>query len=276
MKLLVLGGKGMAGHMITDYFSHHPEYDVVYTSRDQQDPKSIYLDVRNGDQLKGVIHTIKPNIVINTIGLLKEEAAENLVEAIEVNSLLPHKLVKLMDSINGKLIHISTDCVFSGLRGDYVEDGITDGITVYSKTKSLGEFVNNRHLTIRTSIIGPELNRDSGSGLFEWLMRQKGEVKGYKNVIWNGITTLELAKVIDRIIKQDITGLYHLVSKDKISKLHLLKLIQQVFNKKDIEIIHADHPILDRSLKNTREDFQYVAPNFKEMLVELNEWMQKQ
>lgn len=272
MKILILGGKGMAGHMMVEYFKKNQSYEVFYTSRDLQDRNSIYLDATDSNKIEEIIDTIKPDIIINCIGILNEHAANNPLLALQVNSLLPHQLVKFAERYQGKLIHISTDCVFSGSKGDYTENDVIDGITVYAQSKGWGEIKSDKHLTIRTSIIGPELKKD-GIGLFLWFMNQTGNIKGYEKVLWNGVTTLELAKATEQMINNNVCGLYHLGSETKISKYSLLKLIQEVFEKNNVNIIPDDTIILDRTIKNTRTDFQYPIPTYKQMLVELRKWM---
>ena len=275
MKILILGGKGMAGHVITTYFQQKTEYNVFYTSRDLDDKNSICIDVTNSTKLEEIIEEIRPDILINCIGILNDFASNNSKLAFHVNSLLPHQLVKLTERYQGKLIHISTDCVFSGEKGNYTEQDIPDGTSVYAQSKQLGEIISDKHLTIRTSIIGPELKED-GIGLFLWFMKQKGQIKGYEKVFWNGVTTLELAKAVETMINHDITGLYHLASKKKISKYMLLKLIQKTFNKLDVEIVPDSSFILDRTIKSTRTDFYYQVPTYEEMLLDLKNWMQYQ
>ncbi|PAK40219.1 dTDP-4-dehydrorhamnose reductase family protein [Peribacillus simplex] len=272
MKLLILGGQGMAGHMLKAYFIQNPQYQVFYTSRDLHDKKSLYLDVTDLTRLEEIIDTIKPNITINCIGILNEHASNNTKLAFQVNSVFPHQLVKLTERNGGKLIHISTDCVFSGSKGDYTEADIPDSTTIYGQSKHLGEIKSEKHLTIRTSIIGPEL-KENGIGLFLWFMKQKGLVKGFEKVLWNGVTTLELAKAVDTMIQMNITGLYHLGSEEKVSKFALLKMVSEIFGKKDVEIIPDSNIILDRTIKNTRTDFQYQVPPYEKMLVELREWL---
>jgi dTDP-4-dehydrorhamnose reductase len=272
MKLLILGGKGMAGHVMAAYFRQKQQYEVHYTSRDPNDKNGIYLDVTDFTKIEEMVENIKPDIIINCVGILNHYASENPLKAFQVNSLLPHQLAKLIERQKGKLIHISTDCVFSGKKGDYTENDIPDGTSVYAQSKRLGEIITNNHLTIRTSIIGPEL-KDDGIGLFLWFMKQAGEIKGYKNVLWNGVTTLELAKATEAMIKSNVTGLYHLGSEVKISKFSLLKLIQQTFEKTDVEIIPDDAFRLDRTIKSTRKDFLYPIPSYEQMLVDLRDWM---
>ncbi|MCY9017512.1 SDR family oxidoreductase [Priestia megaterium] len=274
MKLLILGGKGMAGHVITRYFMLNSNYDVSYTSRDPKDKNGIYLDITNFKRLEETVDAIKPDIIINCIGVLNEHASNNPMRAFQINSLLPHQLAKLIERYQGKLIHISTDCVFLGSKGDYTETDSPDGTSVYAQSKQLGEIVDNKHLTIRTSIIGPELKED-GIGLFLWFMKQEGIIKGYKKVFWNGVTTLELAKAIEFLIENNVTGLYHLHSKQKLSKLTLLELFKEVFEKDDIEIIPDEEVVLDRTIISTRTDFCYTPPGYREMLNELKEWMSK-
>jgi dTDP-4-dehydrorhamnose reductase len=272
MKLLILGGRGMAGHTMVKYFQQRSEYNVFFTSRDKYDSQSIYLDLLESNKLKDIIYSLKPDIVINCVGLLNEHAHKNVKSAILINSLLPHVLSELTESYGGMLIHISTDCVFSGVSGDYKENDDPDGTSVYAKTKALGEIISNRHLTIRTSIIGPEI-KETGIGLFHWFMRQAGEIKGYKKVLWNGVTTLELANAVDKMIEQNMTGIYHLGTKEKISKYELLKMIQKVFDKNDVTIKPDEEIILNRTLGSSRKDFQYLIPSYETMLTELNEWM---
>jgi dTDP-4-dehydrorhamnose reductase len=275
MKVLVLGGQGMAGHVIKEYFTKDPKYQVTYTSRDPNDKMALYLDVTDLTSLEEIMDKVKPDITINCIGILNDRASDNTKLAFQVNSVFPHQLVKLTERNNGKLIHISTDCVFSGVKGDYTEDDIPDSTTIYGQSKHLGEIISEKHLTIRTSIIGPEL-KDDGIGLFLWFMKQKGEIKGYEKVLWNGVTTLELAKALETMVQNNITGLYHLGSEEKISKLALLKLISEIFEKNDVEIIPDSSIVLDRTIKNRRSDFKYQVPTYEKMLVELREWMRYQ
>ncbi|TPE68326.1 dTDP-4-dehydrorhamnose reductase family protein [Halalkalibacterium halodurans] len=272
MRLLILGGKGMAGHVITKYFTEKKGFQVFYTSRDKEDENGIFLDVREGTKVEELIERMKPDVTINCTGILNQHAANNPLQAFQVNSVLPHQLDKLTKRYQGKLIQISTDCVFSGKKGDYTEFDIPDGSSVYSQSKQLGEIISTQHLTIRTSIIGPEL-KENGIGLFSWFMKQQGEIKGYKHALWNGVTTLELAKAIEVMIRKDVTGLYHLGAQVKTSKYDLLKLIQDIFNKQDVTII-PDHKVkLDRTIMSTRTDFQYYVPSYKKMLEELKDWM---
>ncbi|UOQ84886.1 dTDP-4-dehydrorhamnose reductase family protein [Gracilibacillus salinarum] len=274
MKLLVLGGHGMAGHVITHYFMQKSNFQVFYTSRNKADKDSIYLDVTNSTRLEEIIDIIKPDFIINCIGVLIEYAENNPEMAHQINSILPYQIAKLADRYQSKLIHLSTDCVFSGKKGNYTEDDEADGTTIYAQSKKLGEIKQDNHLTIRTSIIGPELKED-GQGLFLWFMKQQGQIKGFEKVLWNGVTTLELAKAIDVMIEKEITGLIHVGAKQKVSKYTLLKMIQDIFDKQDVKIIADDQNKLDRTVKSNRSDFSYEVPCYENMLLDMKEWMEQ-
>ncbi|WP_308464580.1 dTDP-4-dehydrorhamnose reductase family protein [Fictibacillus barbaricus] len=267
---MILGANGMAGHMIASYFQRNTVHQLVLTSRDGTDGH-IMLDATNLNQIEEVIQLHKPNLVINCIGLLNEFAAINQRDAILVNSLLPHELAKQLNVYGGKLIHISTDCVFSGHEGNYNEESIPDGLTMYAKTKQLGEIKTSPHLTIRTSIIGPELK--NGIGLYHWFIHQRGIIKGFTHVKWNGVTTLELAKFIDYTIDNPITGLYHLTAPETLSKYELLNLIKNIFQKDDVDIIPHTEPRLDRTLFNSRLDSKYQVSPYEKQLQELKDWL---
>lgn len=276
MKLLIIGGQGMAGHMLKDYFTRQQKGDVWTTMRfaDPSTPRAVALDVRNDEHLRHLLNQIRPDAVINAVGLLNEEARTRQAEAIYVNSLFPHKLAEFAEQYDFRLFHISTDCVFSGSRGDYTESDLTDALSVYGKSKSLGEVVGPNVLTIRTSIIGPEL-KQSGIGLFHWFMQQKGDIQGYRKVFWNGVTTLELAKAIDWCFDNPIHGLVHLAGEPKLSKYDLLKMIQLQFHH-DAVTIHANDDIhSDKSLVATRADFNYPVSSYPQMIADLHVWMKQ-
>ncbi|SEN11941.1 dTDP-4-dehydrorhamnose reductase family protein [Lihuaxuella thermophila] len=276
MKVLIFGGHGMAGHMIKDYLQYATDHELWYTVRQKVDESNgISLNVKNESEVKDVLARVKPDVVVNAVGILNNDAAQRPFEAIYVNSLFPHQLARLGHQLGFRLVHISTDCVFSGKRGNYTEYDLTDGETVYAKTKSLGEVVDDVNITIRTSIIGPELKQD-GIGLFHWLMNQTGEILGYRQVFWNGVTTLELAKAIAWLMPRSISGLVHLAAPEKISKYVLLKMLQEVFGRDDLIIKPSDHLVSDKSLIQTRSDFSYQVSSYSRMLVELKQWMETQ
>lgn len=274
MKIALFGGGGMAGHMIVDYLTSRG-YDVAYTARiASEDPRCFRLDVTDHLRVEEWLRFINPDIVINATGLLNDQAAGKLREAVYVNSLFPHLLSCWGDKLGFRLIHISTDCVFSGDAGDYSENSPADGLTVYAKTKALGEVHQSPHLTIRTSIIGPELKND-GIGLFHWFMQQQGEIMGYRNVYWNGVTTLELAKAIEWTFSKPFSGLVHLAVQPKISKYSLLVLFRDIFERNDLLIQPIDTVPSNKSLVNTRQDFPYTPAPYEVMLLQLKAWMKQ-
>ncbi|ASB86849.1 SDR family oxidoreductase [Bacillus sonorensis] len=272
MRLLILGGTGMAGHVLKEFFSAKSQYEVFWTQRHSlsDDPHCFFLDVTNTDELKKLLQQVKPDIVINATGILNDAARQNLLQAIHVNSILPHLLSDMSGDYQYYLIHISTDCVFSGSKGKYMETDAKDGSSAYAQTKSLGEVLDDQNLTIRTSIIGPELK--DGIGLFHWFMNQKEQIRGFSNVFWNGLTTLELAKAIEGLLESRLTGLIHLTGNRFISKYELLLLLNKIFAR-GVAIIPDDHMRFDKSLVMTREDVPYQPIGYEQMLVELKQWM---
>ncbi|ATH93707.1 dTDP-4-dehydrorhamnose reductase [Bacillus glycinifermentans] len=272
MKLLILGGNGMAGHVLKEFFASKTQYDVFWTQRHSlpDDPHCFFLDVTNTDELKKLLEKVNPDVVINATGILNDAARQHLLDAIHVNSILPHLLSDMSGNYHYYLIHISTDCVFSGSKGKYTETDPKDGGSVYAQTKSLGEVTDDKNLTIRTSIIGPELK--DGIGLFHWFMNQKQTIKGFRNVFWNGLTTLELAKAIEELLEHRLTGLIHLTGNRFISKYELLLSINQTFER-GVAIIPDDDARSDKSLVMTREDVPYQPVSYEQMLEELKRWI---
>ncbi|MDP4084389.1 MAG: SDR family oxidoreductase [Bacillota bacterium] len=273
MKILVLGGNGMAGHVIR-YYLQSLSYDVYYSIREQKnDKKAVTLELTDQTFTYDCLQKLKPDIVINAAAILNDFATKNIKEAIYVNSFLPHLLASYGDEIGFKLIHISSDGVFSGKKGNYLEKDEKDATSVYAMTKNLGEVVDKKHVTIRTSIIGPDIRKE-GIGLFHWFMNQSGDIQGFNEVYWNGVTSLELAKAIDWIIQKNTEGLVQLTARNRISKHDLLLLFKEVFNRKDIKIIPNFIYKKDNTLVNTRKDFSYQAPEYKFMIRNMREWME--
>ncbi|WP_082614796.1 sugar nucleotide-binding protein [Paenibacillus sp. Soil787] len=272
-KILVLGSTGMAGHVITMYFESKNEYIVDNISNSMKlNNKSTQLDLTNLVDFEHFLEQNKYDYIINCVGVLNHFAEENKDKAILLNSYLPRYLEKKYMKEKTKIIHLSTDCVFSGKQGEYQENSFRDGDTFYDRSKILGEINNEKDITIRTSIIGPDIN-PLGIGLFNWFMHSRGEIKGYSNAYWSGITTIELARGIEEIMKQNISGLYHLVAKKKINKHDLLTLIKDIFNKNDVIITKYENQFVDKSLINTREDFDYSVNDYIEMINEISEWV---
>ncbi len=270
-KVVVLGSLGMAGHIMTEYLSSTGQYTVYGVARNNGKFVNTVLDVTNFGVLKKLLEEIKPDYVVNCIGVLVSQSKDNISNAILLNSYLPHFLSELGEKINYKFIHISTDCVFSGKSGQYKEDSFRDGDDNYARTKALGEIFNEKDLTIRTSIIGPEL-KHNGTGLIDWFLKQQGTINGFTNAYWSGVTTLELAKSTNALIKQGLTGIYHLCPKEKISKYNLLIMLAKIW-RKNIEVKAFEDYKTDKSLVCTRCDFEHSVPDYKKMLLELKRWM---
>jgi len=271
-KIVILGVRGMAGHIIAKYLDSCNRYEIFGIARNDGEYVHSQIDALDKEALEQYIKHIRPDIVINCIGMLVSQSNEDVVNAIKTNALLPHELSTLGNKIGFRLIHLSTDCVFSGRDGGYTESSPKDGLDNYAKSKALGEVCNDKDLTIRTSIIGPELK--DGTGLLNWFLRQEGKIRGYTHAYWTGVTTLELAKAIDKMIEQNITGLYHLCPKEKISKYDLLHLFKKVWEK-DIDIEPFEDYTIDKSLICTRSDFVYNDIDYESMLIDLRQWMDK-
>lgn len=271
MKILVLGVQGMAGHVVSTYLQSNEEFEVVGLARRPGFMTSYVSDLCDISELGNILSEVAPDIVINCVGMLVKESNENVRKAIQVNSLLPHFLSCVAREMDFKLIHISTDCVFSGNLGGYVENSFRDGDDAYARTKALGELVNEFDLTIRTSIIGPEL-KGGGVGLFHWFMSQTDEVFGYDKALWSGVTTLELAKAIEEMIKQNVVGLYHLTPTNQISKYQLLKLLAESWNL-DIKVQKDIEYICDKTMHCTRDDFDYLVSDYAIMIKDLHDWV---
>lgn len=274
-KVLVIGSSGMAGHVAASYLEKNPDFEVYNLShRIRLNDKTVVIDVCDFKSFEDYLDSIKPDYIINCIGILNKNAEMNKDKAVLLNSYLPHFLEYKYKASDTKIIHVSTDCVFSGNSGHYTENSFRDGDTFYDRTKAVGEIINEKDLTFRTSIIGPELNTE-GIGLFNWFMKQTGEINGYSNAIWTGVTTIELAKAIVAAIYQNLKGLYHLVPEKGINKYELLKLFKNEFKRDDITINKYEDFKLDKSLINTRTDFDYNVPGYEKMIREMKNWMEE-
>ena len=272
-RITVIGAGGMAGHVISAYLSGTGNYLVQNLSHSIKLKEDwLLLDVERSGAVAELLQDFKPDCVINCAGILVKESDTNPGLAAYVNGYFPHFLARLGKENEFKLIHLSTDCVFSGERGSYSEQDPRDGRGFYAQSKAMGEVINSRDVTIRTSIIGPELKRNA-TGLFHWFFNAKGRVKGFDKVYWNGLTTLELAKCVEKIITRDISGLCHLVPSEKISKYALLKLIGEVWGRKEPEL-QADSTLFsDKTLVSTRTDLALDIPGYRRQLEELEKWM---
>lgn len=273
-KVLVFGARGMFGHVAVRYLSETGCYDVIPCARGGALSGARDVDVTDRAAVRSVLETERPDVVLNAAGLLVKACEERPDLAVLVNAHFPRFLARLARDIGFRLVHISTDCVFSGKDGGYVESSFRDGDTTYARTKALGEVVDPENLTFRTSIVGPELKAD-GTGLLAWFLRQSGVVRGFTRAFWSGVTTLELAKAVDVAIQQRLTGLFHLTM-PKISKCELLMLFKDVWRKTNVSVVPFGDFQCDKSLLCTRTDFDYRLPDsYREMLRELHNWYKR-
>ena len=268
-KIIVLGSSGLIGHQVYNYLKdsvNYELYNISYRNKIQDD--TILLDARDEKIFIDKITSIRPHYIVNCIGILINGSDVDPENAIFLNSYMPHRLTRLADKINAKLIHISTDCVFSGdKKKPYVETDEKDGRGIYAKTKGLGEVISDKHLTLRTSVVGPEL-KDNGEELFHWFMNQSDSISGFTKAIWSGVTTIELAKAVQWAIDNEITGLYHVTNNSSISKYDLLKLFQK-YTKKDISIKPLDEKNVDKSFIDTRLLIDYKIPPYEKMISDM-------
>lgn len=283
MRILVLGANGMLGHTVVRLLSNDSELEVVGTVRGDgalqrcAEPARRRLipgiDVEQPDALIRVFATVRPQAVINCVGLVKQLAlAADPLRAVPINALLPHRLAGLCQAADARLIHVSTDCVFTGKKGQYVETDFPDADDLYGRSKLLGEVDYPHAITLRTSIVGPELA--GNHGLLGWFLSQVGPVKGFRRAIFSGLTTVELATVIRDLVlpRPELRGLYHVAS-SPISKFELLTLFAAAYEKTN-EISPDDQLVIDRSLNAKRfgESTGYTAPPWPELVRRMREF----
>ncbi|MGI6393711.1 MAG: SDR family oxidoreductase [bacterium] len=272
MKILVLGAGGMAGHTVSLYFIEKGHAVTTFSRTPLNFGKNIVGDATDKNFFKNLLISDDFNVVINCIGLLIKECEIFPEKAVYLNSYLPHLAASVLKERKAKFIHISTDCVFAGNTGPYYEDSLPDGKLFYDRTKALGEINDSKNLTFRNSIIGPDI-KEKGVGLFNWFMKQSGEINGFTKAIWTGVTTLTLAKAMERAIETDFTGLKNLVNNDNISKFELLSLFNKHFSGGKIKINKYETFSVDKTLLTNRGDFDFVVPSYEEMILEMKEWI---
>lgn len=283
MKILVLGASGMLGNAMLRVLSQGGEHEVWATARSSSGVRRLGpmlvqrimfgVDVENNDSLASVFAQRRPDLVVNCIGLVKQLAqADDPLQALPINALLPHRLARLCAVAGARLVHISTDCVFAGTRGNYRESDPSDAQDLYGRSKYLGEVGYEHTITLRTSIIGRELA--SAHGLVDWFLAQQGPIKGYTRAIFSGLPTVELARVVRDIVvpRPDLSGLYHVASQP-ISKHDLLVLLKATYGK-TIEIAPDHAVVIDRSLDASRwrEATGYVAPDWAALAAAMHEF----
>lgn len=283
MRVLVLGASGMLGNAVMRFFAKSKGFDVVGSVRSFSVKPNVPFsfaekmivghDLMNHDHLMDLYIRARPNIVINCVGLVKQlHQANDPLEAIPINGLLPHRLVRLCDLSKSRLIHISTDCVFSGSKGSYRESDLPDAIDLYGRTKLLGEVDSPNAITLRTSIIGHELH--GSRSLINWFLSQEGKVKGYTKAIFSGLPTVEVARIIRDFVVPNtrLRGLYHL-SAQPISKYELLKTVASVYEK-SIILVPDESVVIDRSLDSSlfRSETGYNPEQWPELIRRMHQF----
>lgn len=276
-RVLVLGATGMLGNTVFRSLSESRNLRVFGSVRSDQLlrflPERLHdnvisaVDVQSADSLLRLFNAARPDIVINCIGLIKQlEEAKDTLLAVPINTMLPHQLARLCATMSARLIHISTDCVFDGKKGGYVESDPADAQDLYGRSKHLGEVDYPNAVTLRTSIIGPELG--TSIGLLGWFLSSEGEIHGHSNAIFSGLPTIELSEVIrDRVIPNpQLHGVYH-VAAEAISKYDLLNLVSRIYGK-SIRIVPDRNPVINRSLNADRffAATGYRAPDWPSMI----------
>ncbi len=263
----------MAGHLISLYFREQG-HEVVGFARQQSAllDTTVVGDASDFPLIQKTIEEGSFDAVINCIGLLNQFAEDNKAMAVLLNGYLPHWLTEITKDTTTRIIHMSTDCVFAGNDGPYYEDSFPNGATFYDRSKAIGEINTNKDLTFRNSIVGPDI-KPSGIGLFNWFMKQEGEIGGFTGAIWTGVTTYTLAKAMEQALKENLTGLYNLVNNESINKYDLLGLFNKYFRGGEVKINPNDKLQLDKSLRRKRKDFSFVVPSYEQQVKEMREWV---
>jgi len=283
-RVLVLGATGMLGNAMLRLFANSPGHVAFGSARSrgaafQRLPEQLRakvisgVDVEDQDALAKLVDDVRPDAVINCVGLVKQLSdADDPLVSIPINALLPHRLARLCKFAGARLVHISTDCVFAGTRGMYVESDVPDATDLYGRSKCLGEVSAPHAVTLRTSIIGHELA--SEHGLIGWFLSTHGEVRGFTKAVFSGLPTVELARVVrDHVLPAaDLQGMYH-VSADPISKYELLRLAAAAYGHA-VDIVPDDQFVIDRSLDSSRfrELTGYVPPSWPELVRRMREF----
>ena len=274
MRFLILGCNGMAGHTISLYLKEQGHDVFGFDRRESKYIKNATGDARDIDFVRNLIVDGKYDTVINCIGILIQFAEENKSLAAFLNSYFPHFLAEVTDGTDAQVIHMSTDCVFSGKRGEYTENDFRDGETFYDRSKALGELDDDKNITLRNSIVGPDIN-PNGIGLMNWFMKQNSPINGFTKAMWTGQTTLQLAKTMEVAAKERAFGLYNTVPDHSISKYDLLRLFNKYLRNDSIQINPVEGINADKSLKRTRFEFSYLIPDYEVMVAELADWVIK-
>ena len=280
LRILILGGDGMLGHRLLAHLQKNHETKVtLHRDLAAYEPYGLFtrdnsyagVEAQDADRMLEVVADFRPEAVVNALGIVKQRgAAKEAIPSLEINALLPHRLALLCKAVGARLVHVSTDCVFSGRKGGYTEGDVPDPLDLYGRTKLLGEVSEPGCVTLRTSIIGLELSRRTG--LIEWFLSQRGEIRGFTKAIYTGLTTAEMSRVIERVLIEHraLSGVWQVAS-EPINKHDLLVRFSEILGRDDISIVPDDAVRIDRSLSPVafEEATGYHAPGWNEMLEEL-------
>lgn len=274
MKFLICGCNGMAGHTISLYLKEQGHEVFGFDLKKSNIIDSVAGNAFDQEFIKKLVLDGNYDTIVNCIGILNDHAEKNKAMATYLNSYFPHLLAELTKDKHTQIIHMSTDCVFSGKRGEYTELDFPDGETFYDRSKALGELNDNKNITLRNSIVGLDIN-PKGIGLLNWFLLQKGNINGYTKALWTGQTTLQLAKTIEYVAINRCVGLVNAVPNTSISKYELLLLFNKYLKKNKLSIKPIEGINANKSLKRTNFSMNYIIPSYEVMVSELAEWLDK-
>ena len=263
MRVLVLGCDGVVGHAVALYFK-----EAGHAVLDGYDDA-----IKDAPRLRHLIDEQQPDAIINCTAIVNQAAEEDKAGAAYLNAYLPHLLESITAGTKTVVVHRSTDCIFSGARGQYTLEDTPDAKSFYARTKAVGELVNGKDITIRVSLIGPAQDQNDVS-LLNWFLNQKGEVKGFANAIWTGLTTLEYAKTIESLLQQEAHGLFQAAPAESISKYDLICLFEKYFPG-GRSIIKVDNNRVDKSLVSYWGEYDIRIKDYEQQVAEMKQWIEK-
>lgn len=272
MKFFILGCNGMAGHIISIYLKEQGHEVIGFARTQSPFVQTVVGDAFDTQLIAKTLLQGNFDVVINCIGMLNQFAESDKAAAAFLNGYLPHFLVQSTLGTKTQVMHMSTDCVFSGKTGPYTEESFPDGRTFYDRSKALGEICDDKNLTLRNSIVGPDI-KQKGIGLLNWFMQQKGSVNGYTGAMWTGQTTLQLAKTMEIAAKEKVFGLINMIPSSNISKYELLKLFNHYLRHDELIINPVEGIVADKTLIRTNNEFNYQIPSYEIMVSEMADWM---
>ena len=272
MKFFICGCNGMAGHIISLYLKEQGHEVSGFDLKKSPFIESFAGNAFDTETISDVINNGNFDSVINCIGILNQLAEQNHALAAYINGYFPHFLALTTENTKTQVIQMSTDCVFSGQKGGYFESDLRDNTTFYGRSKALGELVDDKNVTFRDSIVGPDSN-PNGPSLLNWFMAQNGPINGFTNRMWTGLTTLELAKAMEIASTERYHGLVNLVPDHSISKYELVSLFNHYLRNDKVKINPIEGTFSDLSLKRTNSDFSFMVSDYDKMIKELSEWI---